>query len=176
MRFFDGPARAAWRPVRHAIGCLVLIVASAVSTAGAQSRPPEAQGTPATILRDAERAYRSGEYDAVERLLASLASSSPDAALLRARAAAARGRYDDAIAWLTRLAAADRGGAAALDLGLLQLSLGRRADAERALQAVVQRASPDDADAMGRAARAAHALGRPQQANDSLPRRGGDGR
>jgi tetratricopeptide (TPR) repeat protein len=166
MQFFDGPARLGWRLVRRAVGCLALIAAFAASTAGAQPHPSEAQGTPATILRDAERAYRSGEYDAVESLVASLASSSPDAALLRARAAVARGRYDAAIAWLTDLAAADRGGAAALDLGLLQRSLGRRADAERALQAVVQRASPDDADAMGRAARAAHALGRAQQAND----------
>jgi cellulose synthase operon protein C len=168
MRYFERPARAGRRPVRHAVlaSSVVLLVAWAAASAGAQSRPPEAQGTPATILRDADRAYRSGEYEAVEDLVASLAASSPDAVLLRARAAAARGRYNDAIAWLTRLAATDRGGPAALDLGLLQLSLGRRAEAGRALQAVVQRASPDDADATGRAARAAHALGRPQQAND----------
>jgi cellulose synthase operon protein C len=169
MRYFERPVHAVRRPVRRAVlasSTFLLMSSMTVASVVARSRPIDVQGTPATILRDAERAYRSGDYAAVDGLVAGLADSNSDAALLRARSAAALGRYDDAIAWLTRLAAADRGGAAALDLGLLQLSLGRRADAERALQAVVRRASPDDADAIGRAARAAHALGRPQQAND----------
>ena len=63
-------------------------------------------------------------------------------------------------------ATADRGGPAALELGLLQRSLGRRAEAERVLQGVIQRASAADEGGRGRAARAAHALGRVQQAND----------
>ena len=70
------------------------------------------------------------------------------------------------MAWLTPLAAADRGGAAALELGLLQLSLGRRADAEAVAAGRHRAGVARRRRAMGRAARAAHALGRLQQAND----------
>ena len=169
MRSSERPLRALRRLVLASAleGSAVLLLATtAVLPAEAQSRAPDAQVTPASILLDAQRAYRSGHYDTVEQLVGPLGATDADAALLHARAAAARGRYDDALARLTPLAAADRGGAAALELGLLQRSLGRRADAEAVLQAVIGRASPADGAATGRAARAAHALGRVQQAND----------
>jgi tetratricopeptide (TPR) repeat protein len=170
MRSFERPLRALRRLMFASAlesSAVLLLATTAVVPAGAQSRAPDAQVTPASTVRDAQREYRSGRYDTVEQLVAPLAATDRDAALLRARAAIARGHYDDAIAWLTPLAAEDRGGAAALDLGLLlQRSLGRRAEAERVLKGVIQRASSGGEGAPGRAARAAHALGRVQQAND----------
>jgi tetratricopeptide (TPR) repeat protein len=169
MRSFERPLRSLRRWVLritlHASVGLLLAMTAASPTA-AQSQSSDEETTPATILRDAQRAFRSGQYDKVDELTAPIAASLGDAALVRARAAIARGRYDAAIGWLKPLAASDRGGPAALDLGLLQLSLGRRAEAEPLLQAVVQRASTDADGAKGRGARAAHALGRVQLAND----------
>ena len=170
MRSFERPLRALRRSIRASAlegSAVLLLAAPAVLPAEAQSRAPDAQVTPTSTIGDAQRAYRSGRYDTVEQLVAALAATNGDAALLRARAAIARGRYDDAIVWLTPFATADRGGPAALELGLLQRSLGRSREAERVLQGVIQRASAtDDGAAAGRAARAAHALGRVQQAND----------
>ena len=169
MRSSERPLRALRRLVRASAleGSAVLLLATtAVLPAEAQSRASDAQVTAASILGDAQRAYRSGHYDTVDQLVGALGATDADAALLHARAAAARGRYDDALARLTPLAAADRGGAAALELGLLQRALGRRGEAEAVLEAVIGRASSGDGVAAGRAARAAHALGRVQQAND----------
>ena len=119
---------------------VLLLATTAVLPAEAQSRTPDAQATPASALVEAQRAFRSGQYDLVDQLLPPPAGASPDAVLLRARAAIARGRYEDAVASLTPLAMADRGGPAALELGLLHRTLGRPAEAERFLQAVIQRA------------------------------------
>jgi cellulose synthase operon protein C len=169
MRSSERPLRALRRLVRASAleGSVVLLLATtAVLPAEAQSRAPDAQVTPASIVLDAQRAYRSGHYDTVEQLVGPLRASDPTAALLQARAAAARGRYDEAVAGLAPLATADRGGPAALELGLLQRSLGRRAEGELVLEAVIRRASPNDGAATGRAARAAQALGRVRQAND----------
>ena len=169
MRSSERPLRALRRLVRTSAleGSAVLLLATtAVLPAEAQSRALDAQASPASIVSDAQHAYRSGHYDTVEQLVGPLAASDPDAALLHARAAAARGRYDEALARLRPLAAADCGGPGALELGLLQRSLGRRAEAEPVLEAVIRRASRADGAATGRAARAAHALGRVQQAND----------
>src|SRR3954466_11854751 len=134
---------------------ILLLAIPAVLPAEAQSPTPDAQVTAAAALLEAHRAFRSGRYDTVDELLAPLASGSADAGLLRARAAIARGRYDAAIGWLTPVATIARGGPAALELGLLLRSLGRRPEAERLLQAVIQRASSTDEGATGRAARAA---------------------
>src|SRR5688500_141640 len=106
MRSSEGPLRALRRLVRASAleGSAVLLLATtAVLPAEAESRAPDAQATPASILRDAQRAYRSGHYDTVEQLVGSLGATDADAALLHARAAAARGRYDDALARLTPL-------------------------------------------------------------------------
>jgi len=152
-----------------AVSTVLLLATVAIPPAEAQSPSSDAQVTPASALLEAHRAFRSGHYDTVDELLAPLAASSTDAGLLRARAAIARGRYDAAIGWLTPVATTDRGGPAALELGLLLRSLGRRPEAERLLQAVIQRASSTNESAIGRAARAARAaqaLGRVQQAND----------
>ncbi len=128
MRSLQRPLRALRRLVLVAVlerSAVLLLATTAVLPAEAQSRTPDAQATPASALVEAQRAFRSGQYDLVDQLLPPPAGASPDAALLRARAAIARGRYEDAVASLTPLALADRGGPAALELGLLHRTLGR---------------------------------------------------
>ncbi|HUE86590.1 MAG TPA: tetratricopeptide repeat protein [Vicinamibacterales bacterium] len=113
----------------------------------------------------AEIALLSGRYDEVEPLTASHAS---DEALvvLRARALIARGEYAAAERVLTPAAAAAPAGDAALELGLLQLALGRRSEGRRAMQLLLMAEvrSPTARD-YARAARAARALGQFPEAN-----------
>src|SRR5688500_4888910 len=73
----------------------------------------------------ADKAWRSGRLDEVEKLAQAFASDDTLAAL-RARAIAARGEYARAEALLKPMAAANPGGDAALETGLLQLMVGRR--------------------------------------------------
>lgn len=113
----------------------------------------------------ADLAWRGGRYDEVERIAQGVPS---DATLtvLRARALAARGEYARAESLLQPLASQNATGDGALELGLLQLSLGRRAEARRALQVILisdtPNATPRDYVRLGRAARA---LGRFEDAN-----------
>ena len=65
---------------------VLLLATTAVLPAEAQSRALDAQASPASIVSDAQHAYRSGHYDTVEQLVGPLAASDPDAALLHARA------------------------------------------------------------------------------------------
>ncbi|MGQ0734717.1 MAG: tetratricopeptide repeat protein [Acidobacteriota bacterium] len=119
----------------------------------------------ATSARDAaERAFRTGRYDEVERL----AQSSADSAVLvlRGRALVARGEYAKAESVLAPLAASAPASDAALELGLLQMLVGRRSEARRTLQLLLL-GEPQAAGARdyARAARAAQALGRFEEAN-----------
>ena len=108
----------------------------------------------------ADKAWRSGRLDEVEKL-AQAFPSDEQLAVLRARALAARGAYARAAAQLQPMAAANPGGEAALETGLLQLLVGKRTEARRTLQLVLM-ADPlaPTARDMLRAARAARALGR----------------
>ena len=115
------------------------------------------------VLFEAHRALLSGKYDEVEELTRPLGDD-PQAQVLRARAATARGRHDDAIKWLSPRAGRD--GAAALELGLIFLRLGRGNEAEPLLERVLEGAGSEDLDVQFRAARAAHALGLFERAND----------
>ena len=63
-----------------------------------------------------------------------------------ARAEIARGRYADAEALLAPPAVANPGGAAALELGLLQQYLGRRTEATQTLVRLIDRLTPSTAD------------------------------
>jgi cellulose synthase operon protein C len=122
--------------------------------------------TPARAQSPAEQAVRAineGRYDEVDGLLK--ADTGPQAAALRARAAIARGRYADAETVLKAPAAANPTSDAALELGRLLMLLGRRADASRVLQRVVD-ASPRTAADFARAAAAARALAQYKTAND----------
>jgi tetratricopeptide (TPR) repeat protein len=122
-------------------------------------------GGVAAARTQADRAWRVGDYAAID----GIAEAHPnDAALgvLRARAAVARGEYGRAESLLQLLANASPAGDAGLELGLLQQHVGRRTESRRSLQLVllaVQRA--ESARDYLRAARAARALGRFEDAN-----------
>ena len=82
-----------------------------------------------------------------------------------ARAHVARGRYGEAEKLLAGVAGTTPAGDAALELGLLQLYLGRRPQGARTLEVVLTRGSDDTPADLIRLGRAARALGRFQDAN-----------
>lgn len=95
-----------------------------------------------------------------------LAQSPATPELSAARNAVLHGRYAEALTSLQNQARQAPLGDAALELGLLQVTLGRRADAERTLEPLdVAAMGARDPQMLGRAARASHALGRFQDAN-----------
>jgi tetratricopeptide (TPR) repeat protein len=113
----------------------------------------------------AEQAWRAGQYDEVEAL--AQAQAPTDAlVVLRAKSAAAVGDYARAESLLQPLAAKTPGGDAAVELGLLQVYQGKRAEARRTLQYVLLAAQDGEtARDFLRAGRAARALGRFEDAN-----------
>ena len=149
-------------PLRHfGWASIVVVLATTFSSSAAQS---SASQSAAQIRTNVERALLSGRYDDVQ----TLAGSSTDDAVvvLRAKALIARGDYQGAEKLLVPAAAANPAGDAALELGLLQLYLGRRSEGRRAMQLVlmaeVRSATSRD---YARAGRAARALGQFQEAN-----------
>ena len=139
--------------------CVALVIAVTTSSSG----QTPALSTPPT---DATRAFNSGQFDAVEGLLRS--ATDERSLVLRARAHIARGRYAEAEKLLQGVVASAPAGDAALELGQLQLYLGRRQEGTRLLQTVLTRgaqSSPPDLLRLGLAARA---LGRFQDANGFL--------
>jgi cellulose synthase operon protein C len=130
--------------------------------------PAQTPSQTASPLSAAEEALNRGRFDEVDTLLQN--ATDPAAALLRARAAIARGRYDQAEQLLTGLAARAPGGEGALELGLLQFRLGRRTEATRTLNRVVNSANPRTAADYLRLGRAARALGAHQDANSFFRR------
>ncbi|MBI3048729.1 MAG: tetratricopeptide repeat protein [Acidobacteria bacterium] len=137
--------------------CMALLVAVSASSSG---QTPAADTSPAGL---ATRALNAGQYDEVEKLLS--AATDERSIVLRARAHIARGRYAEAEKLLTGRAAANPAGDAALELGQLQLYLGRRADGSRTLQLVLTRGPEDTPADLIRLGLAARALGRFQDAN-----------
>ena len=138
--------------------CVALLIALTTSSS-AQTGP--AAG--AITADPPTQAFNTGRYDQVETLLRT--STDARSIVLRARAHIARGRYAEAETLLTGPASSAPGSDAALELGLLQMRLGRRQDGARILQGVVVRSpqqSPLDLLRLGVASRA---LGRFQEAN-----------
>jgi cellulose synthase operon protein C len=118
---------------------------------------------PVTPLDAPAAALNTGRYDEVDGLLG--ASTDRRAVWLRARAAIARGRYADAEKWLVGPAASEPAGDVALELGMLQMYLGRRQEASRTLGRVLGAPSPRVAADFVRLGTAARVLGRFQDAN-----------
>ena len=126
---------------------------------------PSANQSVTSVRAAAEKAFRAGRYDEVETLTQ---NGGADDALtaLRARALIARGEYAKAESLLTAPATAAPAGDAALELGLLQWYVGRRSEARRTLQLLLLAdARSSTARDYARAARAARALGRFEDAN-----------
>lgn len=137
--------------------CAALLIAITTSSSG---QTPAVDTSPVAA---AGRAFNAGQYDQVEDLLQSVNGEA--SAVLRARAHVARGRYGEAEKLLAGFAGTSPAGDAALELGSLQLYLGRRPQGVRTLEVVLTR-SPDDTPAdLLRLGTAARVLGRFQDAN-----------
>jgi tetratricopeptide (TPR) repeat protein len=127
---------------------------------------PSAQGPPAARAAapsPAARALNAGQFDEVERLLRT--ATDPSSLALRARARIARGQYSEAESLLASAASAQPVSDAALELGMLELYLGRRDEGTRRLRALVNRLDARTAADFFRLGRAARALGAFQDAN-----------
>ncbi len=162
--------RSAWRSLLIAA---VLVAASAVrgvSVSVASGSPPAPQGAAAPanepLARAAARAIAHGKYADAEMLARGRGAADPAAAAVLARLAIARGRYDEADSILQPAAAAQPTSDAALELGLLLMQRGRKADARRVLAPLVAGAGAiRTPDGLLRVARAARALGQYRTAN-----------
>jgi tetratricopeptide (TPR) repeat protein len=145
---------------------LLALFGLAVTGTPARAQIAEAPSLATPTLQDADRAYRAGDYDLAASLTSAL-EPTPSVLVLRARALAARGHYDEAIRVLTPAATAAPAGDPAIELGELLGSLGRRSEADRwLLHVLTANTRLDNEEGLVRAARAARALGRFQQAND----------
>jgi tetratricopeptide (TPR) repeat protein len=116
-------------------------------------------------LAAAERALLEGRFDDVDTETARLDAADPDAAALKAQAAIARGRYQQAEDLLRPMATRAPSSEAALQLGLLLQRL-KHSEAT----AVLERVAPlgdtsNDPVEIARGARAMRALGRVRAAN-----------
>jgi tetratricopeptide (TPR) repeat protein len=145
-----------WRQLGLACALLVALFQGA----GAQSP------TVTSARQAAEAALRSGQYEQVESVAA--AHPTDEAlAVLAARAAIARGAYDKAESLLQARAFESPTSDAALELGLLQQYLGKRGEARRTLQLLLLGESRGTSGRdYARAAQAARALGRFEEANN----------
>jgi tetratricopeptide (TPR) repeat protein len=131
---------------------LLLLIAGTVPSAQTPAQRQQAAPT----ASPASRALNAGQYDEVERLLKS--ATDPASIAVRARAQIAQGRYQEAQTLLTPVASAQPDSDAALELGLLELYLGHRAEGIRRLRLLAGRLSPRTARDYFRLARAASAL------------------
>ena len=143
-----------------------LLLASVVLTAGlAPFVTAEQSQNVAAARANAEKSWHGGRLDEIGKF-ADAFPRDEVLAVWRAKATAARGDYTRAESLLQPFAAANPVGDAALEVGLLQQLVGRRVEARRALQLVMMgdQRNPTARDYV-RAARAARALGRFDDAN-----------
>jgi cellulose synthase operon protein C len=136
-------------------GVLLVVLSPATTAAQAADHP--------AIL--AERALLDGRFEDVDQLAATYRGE-PNVAVVHGRALVARGRYGEAEQIFQAQAFEAPTGDAALELGLMYVELGRRLEARRALQILLTGvADVNDPRTTLRAARAARALGRFEDAN-----------
>lgn len=143
-----------------------LLLASVVLTTGlAPFVTAEQSQNVAAARANAEKSWRAGRLDEVDQFAEAFPKDEL-LAVLRAKAMAARGDYARAEAVLQPFVAANAAGEAALETGLWQQLTGRRNEARRTLQVVMlgEQRNPTARDYV-RAARAARALGRFDDAN-----------
>src|ERR687898_264750 len=124
-----------------------------------------APAVPQSFAATTRRAIARGRPAEAEALAKQRPAGDPAAAAVLGQLAMVRGQHPEATAILEPAAQRDPGGEAALLLGLLHQQLGRAQAATRLLSEVLERgAAGSDAEGLFRAARAAHALGRPRDA------------
>ena len=138
----------------------VLLVFAVALTAGLAPRVT-AQAQNVTAGRaTADKSFRAGRFDEIDTL-AQAFPKDEQIAVYHALAVAARGDYARAESILQPFTTTNSGGDASLELGLLQLSIGKRIEGRRALTQVLSAdvARPSARDYL-RAARASRALNR----------------
>ena len=140
----------------------LLIACGLLLAVAALLRAQQRTGADAT-LDAARKALNLGQYDQVARVLGT--STDPRAIALRARIDIDHGRYAEAEKLLTPAASAAPGSDAALELGRLQLYLGKRAEGTRTLERVIAASPQSTAADLVRLGNAEHELGQFQQAN-----------
>jgi len=157
---------------------VVLVLLVAISTSGSAVRRPQQSAAGGDFARTAATAMAHGKYDEAETLAAARGANDPAATVVTAQLAAARGKYREAQAMLEPLAAREPAGEAALELALLYRTIGRAADAQPLLMAILrQGGASSDPAVLLRAGRAARALNRPRDAKafyNDAERAGGD--
>jgi tetratricopeptide (TPR) repeat protein len=149
-------SRRRYVPWSIALVLLVLPIVTATAQGPRRPSPP---------MQAALRAFLDGRYDDIDMLTASLDAADPDVIAVKARAAMARGRYEQAEKMLSPAVPLAPTSEAALQLGLLLQMLGR-ADATTILErvALLAQRSPDPTE-IARGGRALRALGRFKEAN-----------
>jgi len=155
--------------VRSAIVVIVLAspaIAGEPQQASAPSPQRPALSDEQRFTRAAMAALAQGREDEAVRLASTRRADDPAAAAVLVRVALRHGRHDEALGRLAPLAARFPSSEAALELGLLQMRLGRKAEGRRTLSRVVGDAGAfRTADELARGARAARALGQVRSAN-----------
>jgi len=138
----------------------------------AQSGRERVPGQPAPLsaeqqfLLAATAALAHGRADEAASLAKARGEGDPSAAAVLARVALRHGRHGEAHARLEPAAAAHPSSEAALELGLLQMTLGQKPEARRTLSQILADAGRfRTADELLRVARAARALGQFRSAN-----------
>jgi tetratricopeptide (TPR) repeat protein len=145
----------------------ILVLLVTFGTAGSAVRRPQATAGQGDFARTAASLIAHGQRDAAEKLATARGTSDPAAAVVLAQLSVARGKYREAQAMLEPLAAREPSGEAALELALLYRTIGRSGDAQPIFVSVFrQGATSSDPAVLFRAARAAHALNRPREANN----------
>lgn len=151
------------RPGKTRSGVPLLLVVPVALTAAVQT--PARSSPSLQPLQLAARALLEGRFADVDQLTDKLDLHDPNVVAVKARAAIARGRYEQAEAALKPVVARSPASGAALELGLLQQLLGQPGGAATLEKVVAAADSSGAAPDLARAARAMRALGRFQQAN-----------
>lgn len=151
-------------PVRMRPLVVILVAVCLASTYFYRSSAQQAESQP--FPASAWTAIAHGRIDEAAAQARSRPTDDPDAAAILGHLETRRGQYDEAVKRLEPIAAANPSSAAALELGLLYQRLGRTEAGARVLTTVFSQASrASNPSAIARAARAAQALNRPQEAN-----------
>jgi cellulose synthase operon protein C len=146
---------------------LVIILLAVCLGASESSRPSAQQAAPTpSFPASAWTAIAHGKLADAEALAKAQPATDAEAVAILAHLAARKGQYVEAVRMLEPAAAQAPLSTAALDLGLLQLRLGRAEAASVLLTTLFRQGSrAGDPAVLARAARAAQALGNRQDAN-----------
>ena len=160
------------RSLRPVVACLLCVCAWATFPP-AHATQNQAAVEAQSFASAARRAIARGRPADAEALARQRPGNDAAAVAVLGELAAAQGKYDDAIALLQPAARREPGSEAALQLGLLQQQLGHAKAAAALLEGVLQQNTSTEVESLFRAARAAHALGRPREANSFFRVAGG---